>query len=460
MMKSSPNLPRIITSRSAYMLIVGNIIGIGIFTTTGYIARYTPTPGVLLLLWFLGGILSFCGALTYAELASLFPRAGGDYHYLSRAYHPLLGYLFGWSTFAVTYTGSIATIAVGFSHYFTNLLPDSLRLFSLNLPIGHLQIRILKIVAIFIVVLITFLNVRGIRLGSRIQTLFTILGIGVLLVFIAMGLTSPLIEWKQLTPLFPKDISFSLFSGLGVALIGVYFTYSGWTAIAYIAGEVHQPEKSIPTAMWQGVLTVTILYLLINTVYLLALPIGKIQNMVDIGYRALLILQGEQWSVFFSVMIVIAVLSTLNATILSGARIYFAMAQENRFFPFSGKLHSRYRSPANALWLQAAWAILLILSGSFNQLLTYTVFIMVCFAFLSGISLFILRKKEAPAIPIYRVWGYPIVPIIYIAVTGWIMVNTLIKHPLESFGGIGIILLGLPLYFYYSRRSKAGNNTP
>jgi len=436
------------------MLIVGNIIGIGIFTTTGYIAQYTPTPGTLLLLWILGGILSFCGALTYAELASLFPHAGGDYHYLSKAYHPLLGFLFGWSTFAVTYTGSIATIAVGFSHYFTNLLPDSIRVFSVNLPFVQFQIGILKMVAIFIVLIITLLNVRGIRLGSQVQTLFTILSIGVLLVFIGMGLASPLREWKQLMPLFPDNVSLSLLSGLGVALIGVYFTYSGWTAIVYIAGEVRKPERTIPTAMWKGVLTVTILYVLINIVYLLALPLEKMQNRVDIGHQALMVLRGEQWSAFFSVMIMIAVLSTLNATILSGARIYFAMAEENRFFPFSGKLHPKYRSPANALWLQAIWTILLILSGSFNQLLTYTVFIMICFAFLSGIGLFILRKKKPVSSHVYRVWRYPIVPLVYIGATGWIMLNTLFEHTGESLLGIGFVLLGLPLYFHFKYATK------
>lgn len=454
-MKTPQALRRIITSREAYMLIVGNIIGIGIFTTTGYIAQYTPTPGMLLFLWIAGGILAFCGALTYAELASRFPHAGGDFHYLSRAYHPLIGFLFGWSTFTVTYTGSIATIAVGFSYYFTNLLPDPIRSFSVNLPLENFKISILKIVAILIVWVLTSLNVRGIRLGSRMQTLLTILGISVLLVFIGTGLASPAKEWKQLMPVFPDELSLSLLSGLGVALIGVYFTYSGWTAIAYIAGEVRRPRRTIPTAMWKGVLTVTILYVLMNIVYLLALPLDKMQNQVDVGYRALIVLQGKQWSVFFSVMIMLAVLSTLNATILSGARIYYAMARENRFFPSSGKLHLKYGSPANALWLQAAWTILLILTGSFNQLLTYTVFIMICFAFLSGISLFILRKKDPAPSQIFLVRGYPVVPVIYIATTGWILLNTLFEHTRESLVGIGLVLVGLPFYYYFQHTQKS-----
>ncbi|OPX33672.1 hypothetical protein B1H10_05285 [candidate division KSB1 bacterium 4484_188] len=449
---------RTMSQTDAYMLIVGNVIGIGIFTTTGYIASFTSSPLVLLFLWLIGGALAFSGVVTYAELASRFPKAGGDFHYLTHAYHPALGFFFGWSAFVVTYTGSIAVIAVGFSHYFLNLIPPEWQAVRFQLGGAVFSIPYLKIVAILIILIITWINARGVRPGTRWQKIFTLLGIGILLLFILLGLSSEAGSWQNLVPLLRGKPTIGDLVGSGAALAAIFFTYAGWTAIVYVAGEVRDPRQTIHLALTKGILTVVFLYFIINIVYLYAQPIRDMKNVVDIGYRSLLILRGSQWSTFFSLMIMIAVLSTLNATIMSGSRIYYAMARKGQFFPFCGRLHPRFRVPCWALWLQAGWTILLVLSGSFNQLLSYTVFIMLCFAFLASVSIFVLRWRKKSEPPPYSAWGFPYTSLFFSLGTLWILINTFISHPTQSLMGIGVILVGIPFYFYFNRWKTGKSN--
>ena len=452
-MSSSNSLTRLLSFRDIYMLIVGNIIGVGIFTTTGYIARYISEPGLLIFIWIAGGFLSFCGGITYAELSTRFPLAGGDFHYLSHAFHPLLGFLFGWSALLVTYTGSIAVISVGFGHYFLNFFPPEIRQYSLTVFGAGFSITLPQIIAIAVSFVISYSNIRGVRTGAAWQTFLTLLSIFTLLVYISFGFSSPRGDWEHLRPLVPASLSLDIFQKMGVALIGVYFTYSGWTVLAYLAGEIKEYRQNIPLVTWLGVATVTLLYLLMNLLYLYAIPGSSMADLIDIGYQVLLVLWGEKTSIFFTGMILLAALSTLNATIISGARIYYAMSQAGRFFPAFASLHPRFGTPARAIWLQFSWTTVLILSGTFHQLLTYTVFIMVCFGFLSGISLFLLRKKLSPKNDAYLVWGYPFTPLLYILMTLWIMINTLLDQPRETLVGLLLVLVGIP--FYLNFRKKA-----
>jgi APA family basic amino acid/polyamine antiporter len=443
---------RILSGKDAYVLIVGNIIGIGIFTTSGYISRYVNDPGFMMLLWILGGFLSFCGGITYAELSTHFPKAGGDFHYLSHAFHPLLGFLFGWSALLVTYTGSIAVISVGFAHYFLTLLGVTSENIHLTVPLIGYHLTLLKFIAVVVIFLFTSLNVRGVRFGALMQRFFTFISITVVIGYVAAGFSSERGNWHQIFPLFRLIPDMNTFSRLGVALIGVYFTYSGWTVLAYIAGEIKDYQHTIPRATWRGVATVVILYVLINLVYLYALPLQKMENIVDIGYQALLVLQGTGFSAVFTLIILVAVISTLNATILSGARIYYAMSREGQFFPTIGQLHARFGTPARSLWLQCGWTVLLVFSGSFNQLLTYTVFIMVCFGLLSGVSLFIIRRKQSEKQNIYRAWGYPYTTVLYLVVASWILVNTMLDQPVQSLAGLFFVAVGIPFYIYFRKK--------
>lgn len=445
-------LPRSLNRFDATMMLVGNMIGIGIFTTTGYIANYIEMPSYLFLVWILGAVYAFCGALIYAELSTRFPVSGGDFHFLKAGYHPMLGFFFGWSAFAVTYTGSIATIAVGFATYFLNLLPVHLRDWQLPLAWG-LDLNLVKITAVFVAVSITWINALGVKQSARFQNIFTLAGVGIILAFVLWGLSSPNSNPDNFAPFFPPRFEMSVVALLGVALVSVIFTYSGWTTIVYIAGEIKEPNRNIPGAMWTSVLLVALIYLLVNVVYLFSMPLYQMKGIVDIGYQSMQALFGQNIGIVFSILIMLLTLSTLNSTILSGARIYYAMASEGRFFRIAAKLHPKFNVPASSLWLQCVWSIVLILSGTFNQLLTYTVFVMVLFSFLSGGSLWLLRRKTSGTESTYRTKAFPLVLFFYMAVSAWILVTVLMNRPAESLIGILIIGLGTPFYFYWKRRS-------
>lgn len=451
-----PNqLPRTLNRFDAAMMIIGNMIGIGIFATTGFYASYLSSPLSLFSIWLLGGLYAFCGALTYAELATRFPRAGGDYHFLKHAYHPLLGFLFGWSTFTVTYTGSAAAIAIGFAAYFSRILPEALQQWQMAVPFISFQLPLVKIVALLIALLLTWLNSTGIRRGAGFQNFFTLLGIATLLAFIGLGFSSGKGSWDHFVPFAGSGMALGEVSRLGVALVGVVFTYSGWTVLAYIAGEIREPRRSIPAAMAGAVLTVALLYILMNAVYLYAQPLDSMSGRVEVGYETLRILFGTGTGGAFALIIMLMVLSSLNATLLSGARIYYAMAGEGRFFRSAGQLHPRHRVPARSLWMQFGWIALLIVLGSFDQLLTYTVFVMTVFSFLSGVALFVLRRRN-PGAETYRAWGYPVTQLIYLAISAWLMVNTFYHRPLEALWGILIVGLGVPFYYGWKKRETRG----
>ena len=445
-------LHRLLTRKDAYMLIVGNIVGIGIFTTTGYISNYVSSASAMLGLWILGGLLSFFGALTYSELSTRFPQAGGDFHYLTKAFRPVMGFLFGWSALFVTYTGSISVIAVGFGYYFLNFFPPEIQQLAWKIPGIDFNLSLLKFVAIGIAFIFTYINVRGVKLGANWQRIFTLGSIFTLVFYIISGLFSSKGSWFNFQIKDSLNLSINSISNIGEALIGIYFTYSGWTVLAYVAGEIENPRRNIPIASLAGVVTVVILYFFMNTTYIYALPVQEMSNIVDIGFQVLQLLWGQSFSYIFTFIISIAIISTLNSTILSGSRIYYAMSGEGLFFKRYGQLHERFETPANALWIQFFWSSILIISGTFNQLLTYTVFVMVTFGFLSALGLFFLRYKNDSMDPPYLAWGYPFTTLIFMGFTLFIMINTLIKQPLESISGIILVAVGLPFYFYFSKK--------
>jgi APA family basic amino acid/polyamine antiporter len=452
-MTKDVKLPRSLNKLDATMLIVGNMIGIGIFTTTGFISGYISSPAALFVVWIMGAFYSYCGALTYAELSSRFPVSGGDYHFLKKAYHPLLGFLFGWSTFTVTYTGSVATIAVGFATYALNFFPEIFQKWTVPVPFFSANFTSLKLIAIIITVIVTGINVRGVRRGAVFQNIIAISGVAVILMFVFLGFSKGQGNSGNFQPFFPDNI-FAEIPALFVAMASIVFTYAGWTTIVYIAGEIKDPSKNIPAAMWISVTLVGFIYLLINVVYLYALPLSGMNDVVDIGFQSMQVLFNRDVGLLFAAIIVLLTLSSLNSTILSGARIYYAMAEEDRFFRFVGKLHPRFKVPAASLWVQCTWSIVLILSGTFNQLLTYTVFIIVLFSLLSGVALFILRRRQPPQDSIYLMKGYPVLPAVYVLFSAFITISILIHRPLESLIGIFIVSLGTPFFLFWEKRIK------
>jgi APA family basic amino acid/polyamine antiporter len=430
----------------AVMLVVGNIVGVGIFTTTGIVAEYIAHPGWLMFAWVVGGVLALAGALTVGELGASLPRAGGDYAYLREAYPPKIGFLYGWACFWATFSGTIAILSIALADYLSHLLP----LFSLqniiiespiNISAGH-------ILAISAILGLTMFNYLGVKLGSRLQNILTGFKIALVGGIIWLGLGSGAGEWGN----FNAPAS----SGVGVlafcqGLIPVWFTYSGWNAITYLGEELKSPDRNIPLACAAGVLITSILYLLMNIVYIYALPVESMSGIIRVAQPAMNRLWGDKASGLVSAIVALSILGCLNATIMVSARIYYAMAGDGLFFGGFAELHPRYGTPGKAMLGQGLWACVLLLSGTFAQLLNFVVFVMLVFSALTGAAVYRLRKSKPDLPRPYRVWGYPFTPAVFIILCLGVAASSLIKQPLQAAWGIAVIFTGFPAYYLWRR---------
>lgn len=437
----------------AVMLIAGNIIGIGIFVTTGEIARSLPTPGGILLIWLLGGGLALAGALSCAELAAALPYSGGDYIYLREAYGSLVGFLSGWSSFLVTFSGSIALLAVVFTaflSFFFPVLSGEPPLFSLDIFGLPLRLSLAHFFSIAVVLALSAVHYLGVGMGAVIQNILTVLKIGALIGIVLFGILVGKGNLDHFSPLFELDKMSDL--GLfGFAFIPVIFTYAGWNAVIYMAGEVREPERNLPRALlWANVLVV-LLYLAINVVYFYAVPVEKMQGAIRVSELATTALFGRQTSAWITAIITVSILGTLNVTIMIGPRIYYAMATDGLFFKRLTRVHPRFSTPANAVVLQALWSCILIITGTFHFLLNYVSVIITVFSALTVGALLVLRAKRPGLERPYKIWGYPVVPVLFILVSVGIALATLQERPADALRGLGIVALGVPAYLFWSR---------
>ncbi len=437
----------------AAMLIVGSTIGIGIFVTTGLVAQSLPSPGGILLVWLLGGLLALAGALSCAELSASLPYAGGDYIYLREAYGPLFGFLSGWSSFFVTFSGSIAFLAVAFTAhvaFFFPFLSHDRTLFSLELSGLPLRLSLAHIFSIFVVLGLSAIHYVGVRKGSKVQNLLTVLKIGALLGIVLLGVTLGRGSTDHFLPFFELGKVGNL-TVLGIAFIPVIFTYAGWNAVIYIAGEVREPEKNLPRALLWANLLIIFLYLAINGIYLYAVPVEKMQGTLRVAEVATAALFGYQTSAWITALIALSILGALSVVIMTGPRIYLAMARDGLFFHRLTRIHPRFHTPSNAIILQTLWSSLLIFTGAFDALLTYVSVVIVLFSALTVGALLVLRNKRPEWNRPYKIWGYPGVPALFILVYVGIALATLWERPLESLLGAGIVGLGVPAYLFWSR---------
>ena len=436
------------------MMMVGIVIGSGIFLTSGIMAQSIPSAGLLLLAWLVGGLLTLAGALTFAELGAAMPHAGGQYVYLREAYGHLAGFLFGWILFLVAMGGSIAALAVGFAEYVGHFFPAV----SSARPV-FLTVTTAQLVAVGVIVLLSAVNYIGVAFGKAVQNLFTVVKIGAIVGFIVLGLTIGTTGTIDFT-VNPSGQSLSaLLIAFGVAIIAVTWSFDGWHNITYISGEVKDPQRNLPRALVTGTVIITVLYLLMNYVYLLAMPPREMAGVVRIAERAATALHGPTAAGFISAAVIVSTFGALNGAIFAGPRVYFAMARDRAFFRKVGEVHPRFRTPAFAILLQAIWAGLLTLSGTYEQLFTYVVFVTLLFWVAAIGAVFVLRRK-APDLPRpYRTWGYPVVPMVFIVASVAILVNTLFARPVESLAGLGITALGVPVYYYWHRRRGVGVRT-
>jgi basic amino acid/polyamine antiporter, APA family len=432
-----------ITLFSLTMIAIGSSIGSGIFSTPGGIAKSVHTEGWTLVVWVLGGLVSLCGALTFAELASLFPRAGGFYVFLKEAFGELTAFLYGWSMLLVINTGSLAALSLVFSSYLSGLIPisDSTQL----------------LVSIAAIVLLTIMNVLGVKIGGLFASVFTVaklVGIAIV-VFIGFAYGTETPQYFDFS--WTKNNETSLISAVGLALIGVTFSYGGYQHATFIAAEVKDAPRIVPRAMLLGIAVVCLAYLTINVAYMKLIPIGSVANSNKVASDAVSLV----WSAgakFISFTIVLSVLGTIGIYILTAPRIYFAMADDGLFFKFISKIHPTYKTPQYAIILQSVWTIvLLIFWKTFNDLISYVVFVDALFFFLAALALFVFRKKIPDAPRNYRTWGFPITPIIFMAIEGFIVVNTLVEKPDQARAGLIFLGLGAIMYFYFKRKKEIDN---
>ncbi|HET7790481.1 MAG TPA: amino acid permease [Gemmatimonadales bacterium] len=461
---------RAISRLDATALVVGSMIGSGIFIVSAEILREVHTPGLLLLVWGLSGVVTLMGALTYGELAAMFPNAGGQYIYLREGISPLFGFLYGWTLFVVIQTGTIAAVAVAFARFtgvlWPGLSPDTYAGLGTTItfpqPIGPIVVGVSpqRIFAILSVVLLTWINVRGVRTAAIIQTSLTAIKTAALAALILLGVTigrhADALAANFGANFWPKgSFGVAVIPVIGAAMVGSLFSMDAWNNVGFAGSELKNPAKDIPLAMALGTLTVTVLYLLANVAYLNVLPAGGIMTAPQdrVGTAALQAIFGAPGLVLMSVAIMISTFGCNNGLILSGARVSYAMAKDNLFFRSAGTLHPKYRTPALALVVQAIWTCILCLSGTYNQLLNFVIFAALVFYALTAIGLFALRVKRPDAPRPVRAVLYPWLPGLYVLATGLIALALLTSDATRtySFLGLALVILGVPVYYGWKR---------
>ena len=455
--QGSSQLLRKMNLLDSTFLVIGAIVGSGIFMTTGFIAEYLPSPLMILIVWLLGGFFAMSGALAFAELGTMYPRAGGQYIYLREAYGPWAGFLFGWGFFWVIECGGVAALAVGFAEYFgyfvpalstkTYLLKFHLLGFDYSLSAGQL-------IAAASILFLSAINYIGIKSGIVVQNIFTFLRIAAVAVFIVLGLTigskAGVVSFEGL---MTGDMSFSI-KLFGLALIAVLWTYDGWYSINCTAGEIKNPGKNIPRSLILGTLSVTLIYFLVNIVYVSALPIERMKGVARIGELASTQLFGSTATFFISATIMISIFGCLSASILYGPRVFLAMAQDRCFFKSMRYIHPRYRVPTKAIVWQGIWSSLLCLSGTYQDLFEYVVFALVIFWAATGLAVIILRSKQPETPRPYKAWGYPVLPILFVLINLGVFLNTIWAQPRKSLIGLIILVAGIPAFLYWQSKES------
>jgi len=453
-----PSLVRGLSLLDSVLLLVSGIIGSSIFLTAKDIAGPLPNTKLFFLVWILGGAISLCACVAFAELGSMFPDSGGQYIYLREAYGDLPAFLYGWMLFAVANGGTIAALSVASAAYMGNIIPAISQDRVIFSVLGVVFTRA-HLVGLILIFFLTYVNVVGLRWGALLQNVSTWTKFTAMAVFVVLGFAIGKGHWSNFSAQAPGGLSMGLtpgqlISALGVGLIAVFWAYDGWVYITWVAGEVKEPRRNVPIAMVLGVLAVGAIYLAMNLTYVYAMPLSEVAKHETIAHAAASALFSPRAAFWLSAIIAVSCFSAAATCTLSGARVYMAMAQDGLFFRRMAIIHPKWRTPAFSLIGQGIWGAVLTLSGRYDQLYTYVIFGMVLSYTLTVVGLFILRWKK-PDIPRpYRCTGYPWLPAIYILVGGAWTLNTIITRPIEALGGGAIILLGIPGYLYWKRQSR------
>ena len=464
---------------AAISLVVGTMIGSGIFIVSADIGRQVDQwgPGALMVVWVVTGLMTVTGALAYAELAAMMPKAGGQYIFLRDGLSPLVGFLFGWTLFAVIQTGTIAAVAVAFGKFLSVLVPAVTP--DVYLSLGHVQmvggpieigISHQRLVALCVVLVLTVLNARGVRLGARIQTVFAVAKVGALAVLILLGVT--LLRRPEIAAINYGNFwgtgtwSLAILPVLGAAMVGSLFSADAWNNVTFAAAEVQNPRRNLPLALGVGTATVCILYVLANVAYLNLLPFHGDPNGADtiargiqhaaqdrVGVAAAEVMFGPVGAVLMAIAIMLSTFGCVNGLMLAGPRVYYAMARDGLFFRRAGELHPTYRTPVFGLGAQAVWAMLLCLSGTYSELLTYVIFASLLFYLFTTLALFRLRAKQPDLPRPVKAFGYPVLPALYMAAIAFLLVVLLVDPVQRKYSAFGLLIvaLGIPIYLAWRR---------
>jgi APA family basic amino acid/polyamine antiporter len=436
----------------ATLLVIGAVIGSGIFLTSGIIAGSLPSVPWILSIWVIGTLISLFGGLTFAELGAMLPEAGGQYVYLREAYGPFAGFMYGWTAFIITQTGGIAALAVGFAEYLAHFIP----VLGLDITIigfAGFSISAGQLVALSSILFLTIVNYYGIRSGSTLQNVMTVIKLLSIIILIVAGLF--MVGSKEtageVTARLPMPAGLPLISAIGLALIAVLWTFDGWYAVNTVASEIKNVKKNLPLSLIIGITAIGVIYLLVNLFYVTALPLQEMSGVVRIGEKATTWALGATAGHLMSALILVSIFGCLSATIIFGPRIYYAMAKDGLFFEKFSTVHPRYHSPSVAILWQGVIAGLLCLTGTYEQLFTYVTFAVLLFFEGNVVAVFVLRVKKPEAERPYRVWGYPYVPAIFGVMILVIMLSTVAERPVEALLGLIFIMIGLPVYFYWRK---------
>ncbi|HUI09031.1 MAG TPA: amino acid permease [Bacteroidota bacterium] len=423
------------------MIAIGSTIGSGIFLTPALIAHALPSPSWIVGIWIVGGVMALTGALTFAELGGMMPGAGGVYVYLNEAYGPLAGFLYGWAYFLVCNTGGIAALSLAFATYlghFMTLSPGGIRL-----------------AAIAGLLVVTVINIRGVKIGGVFSDVFTIMKLAGIAFLIVAGIgwgTNRSFDFST-----PLDLHGSTLGGaLATAMVGALWSYGGWQHASYAAGEARDPRRTIPFAMVAGATVVVVVYVLTNLSYMLTLPVDAIGSSGRLASDAMERIMGPAGAGVIAAAIFISTFGTTGIYTLTAPRIYFAMARDGLFFQRVAAVHPRYHTPALAIAVQTIWAVTLILFwGTFESLISYVVFTDWIFFALAAAGVFILRARRPEAERPYRTLGYPVTPLVFVAISVWFVGNTLVNRLGEALAGLGFLAAGVPVFLYWRKRKGA-----
>jgi APA family basic amino acid/polyamine antiporter len=430
-------------------IVIANMIGAGIFTTSGLLMAGLNDPVLMLILWAAGGLIALCGALSYGELGAAMPGAGGEYLFLSKLYHPIFGFLSGWVSFMVGFSAPIAASAMGFSSYFIRAVPA--------LPVwlegnGIMSEAVLsKILSVSVILIFTFIHYRGLKSGARIQNVLTILKVLLIAVLLFAGFFSGNGDISNFNGGNMLSGGFPGWKTVGLSLMWIMFAYSGWNASTYLGAEIKNPSKILPQSLIYGTGIVIIIYLALNVLYVYGIKTEEMKGVISVGGLAMGNLFGKSAGVLFSLLIAFALFSSLSAFIIIGPRVYYSMAKDNLFFKSVAKIHPKFEVPSNSILLQCVIAVILTLSGSFEQVLTYMGFALGIFPVMSVLGVFKLRKENKETL---RLPGYPVAQVIYILAGIMMLVLSFLERPAESSIALAVVAVGIPAYFIFLRQNS------